>query len=394
VKSRGYRVIIIGCGVAGLSAAIALRKAGHEPLVFERAPSLQPLGAGLILWSNAFAALRAIGLESEMLKIGAPLATLEVLTPSGSVLARTDARTISRKAGSPTLAVHRADLLEMLQRQVTDEFLHFDRTFTGFEIHDNNVIAHFEDGGQVDGDMLVGADGIWSTVRQQVHGSEAPRYAGYTAWRSVIRRERIGGKQTSTSTETWGSGTRFGWVPMSNDRVYWFAVKAARAGQEPGADGHKAELTRLFGDWHSPIPETIEASEESKILRHDIYDRPPISDWGRGPVTLAGDAAHPTTPNTGQGAAMALEDAVVLAHHLSERSSIETALREYEAQRYQRTTMVTNLSYRMGAVAQLENQIAVRVRNGLMWLLPNRLGEAQVSRITSWTPPRLQQVES
>lgn len=384
---RPYRVLIIGAGVAGLTAAIALRRAGHEALVFERASKLDALGAGLILWSNAISALRAVDLEPPMLEIGSPLAGLIIRTPDGRALASTDARSLAERAGAPTLAVHRAELTNMLGRSLSDDALQLGRTFTRFSTSAEGVIAHFEDGHEEAGDALIGADGIWSAVRSQIHGPESPRYSGYTAWRSVIKREPQRVVRTLNSTETWGRGTRFGWVPLSEDRVYWFAVKAAPPGEQVGPGGHKAELQELFGEWHRPIPETIHAAAESEILRHDIYDRPPLRRWGSGPVTLAGDAAHPTTPNLGQGAAMGIEDAVVLAQALSQdRETIALALRDYEDRRFSRTAMVTNTSYRMGTLAQVQHPIGVSLRNTLMWLMPDRLTTAQIGGVTSWKP--------
>jgi 2-polyprenyl-6-methoxyphenol hydroxylase-like FAD-dependent oxidoreductase len=384
---RKYRVLISGAGVAGLSAANALHRMGHSVRVFERHDDLQPLGAGLILWSNAINALRELGLEQAVLKIGHHLTDLAILDRDGTTLGRTNAATIGSRVGAPTLAVHRADLLPLILEQLPPDVLITNHHLTGFEQSSGNVKAYFADGSREEGDVLIGADGIWSAIRAQIHGNQPARYAGYTAWRAVTENPQVG--STTRSTESWGNGLRFGWVPMSDNRVYWFAVKNAPEGESMSERGHRDELLSRFGDWHDPIRETISSTPESAILRHDIYDRPPISHWGRGNVTLAGDAAHPMTPNTGQGAAQAIEDAVVLADCLKRYRTIEGALRAYEAVRSPRTRMITNISRRIGMTAQVESHYGTLARNLIARSIPDAVSVRQISPIVDWIPPDL-----
>lgn len=388
MNQRRYRVLIIGGGIAGLTTGIALYRAGHEVRIFERRARIEPLGAGLILWSNAVNALRAIELEDAVLSIGQPLARMAIIDPSGSPLTGTDARLISQKAGSTTVAVHRADLISILLANLPDDAVVTDKQFDQFETGHGSVTALFADGSAETGDILVGADGLHSRVRAQVHGDHHPRYSGYTAWRAISPNTGNPLFGDDISTETWGHGLRFGWVPLSRNRVYWFATKNARAGQQPDAEGHKAELLRHFGDWHTPIRTTIEATTEEAILRHDIYDRPPITNWGIGSVTLAGDAAHPMTPNTGQGAAQSIEDAVVLASCLTTYRTIAGALRAYERIRAPRTSTITDLSRRIGIAAQIEKPTLVRLRDSIARLTPDGQSARQLERIVGWQPPQ------
>lgn len=387
MDGREYRIVISGAGIAGLTAAIALHRMGHDVHVFERHPELQPVGAGLILWSNAVNALRAIGLEHSILSIGHRLSELEILDREGATLSHMDAATIGLKVGSPTLAVHRAELMSLLRQQLPEDAISTGNRLTDFEQSDGSITARFNNDSEVKCDVLVGADGIWSTVRAQIHGNQPARYSGYTAWRAVTANPIA--ESTTRSTESWGNGLRFGWVPISNNRVYWFAVKNAHEGEAPSASGHRVELLSLFGDWHDPIRETILSTHEDEIVRHDIYDRPPIAHWGVAQVTLAGDAAHPTTPNTGQGAAQAIEDAVVLTDCLNRYRTIDGALRAYESVRYPRTKMITDVSRQMGRLAQLDNEYAARARNWLAGLVPDGVSARQISAIVDWTPPDL-----
>jgi FAD-dependent urate hydroxylase len=380
-------IMIIGAGIAGLTAAIALSREGHHVRVFERHTAVEPLGAGLILWSNAITALRHIGLEPDALEIGQPLSTLAITSTTGRILGHTDAEKISETAGASTIAVHRADLISLLLQRVPSDCLQTGRSFISASREGANVVAHFKDGTSETAEVLIGADGLFSRVRESLHGAEAPRYSGYTAWRGISKRPDGLSNHSNNSTETWGRGTRFGWVPLTRDRVYWFAVKNAPEGEELAADRDRAELQRLFGSWHSPIPETLAATPDSGILRHDIYDRDPRASWGEGPITLSGDAAHPMTPNTGQGAAQALEDAVVLTSCLSKYRTVDAGLRAYEAERIPRTAMITRLSRRIGSVAQIENPLLCWVRDTVSRSTPESVTLRQFGGLVNWSPP-------
>jgi 2-polyprenyl-6-methoxyphenol hydroxylase-like FAD-dependent oxidoreductase len=394
MRQQQYEAIVIGAGIAGLTSAIALNRSGHTVRLFERHEQVRPLGAGLILWSNAINALSAIGLDHEVSKIGQPLEKLAILDNDSRVLSQTNAKMISDQHGSITSAVHRADLLELLLRQLPAGILETSRQFSHFEQSPGRVTAHFADGSQSSGDLLIGADGLWSSVRSQLRGEQPARYSGYTAWRAIAENPDNRRFDSGISTETWGQGVRFGWVPLTGDRVYWFAVKNAPERQEPDTRGHQVELLELFGSWHSPIPETIAGTPEHSILRHDIYDREPVANWGSGAVTLVGDAAHPMTPNTGQGAAQAVEDSVVLTDCLNRYVSTVTALRAYESIRAPRTRMITDLSRRIGSIAQIENPTLCFIRNLITRLTPDSVGARQIQEIVRWRAPTLKELDS
>jgi len=182
-------------------------------------------------------------------------------------------------------------------------------------------------------------------------------------------------------SESWGCGKRFGIVPIGPKRVYWFATKNAQEGESEVGGRRKQELLQLFGDWHQPIESLIDATEPDTILRHDLYDRVPLKDpWGRGRITLLGDAAHPTTPNLGQGACQAVEDAVVLAGKLQGAEDVVAALRQYELQRSPRTAYITNLSWRLGRMSQWENPVACWLRNTFMRAVPLSLQTRQLEK--------------
>jgi 2-polyprenyl-6-methoxyphenol hydroxylase-like FAD-dependent oxidoreductase len=181
--------------------------------------------------------------------------------------------------------------------------------------------------------------------------------------------------------ESWGRGRRFGIVPLNDGRVYWFATaNAAEHGRDP-AGQLKLRLFNAFRGWHAPIEAIIAATPESAILRNDIYDRDPLSRWTHGHVTLLGDAAHPMTPNLGQGACQAMEDAVVLAACLSGTRDVDAALRHYEARRIPRTSRIVLASRRIGDMAQWENPLACALRNLLVRATPTAIAERQMRSV-------------
>jgi len=170
---------------------------------------------------------------------------------------------------------------------------------------------------------------------------------------------------------------------MTQDRVYWYATSNAPEGErKPGNE--KAGLAKIFKGWHTPIESLIDATDESAIFRNDIYDRPGLNKWGEGRVTLLGDAAHPMTPNLGQGACQALEDAVVLARCLSGSPDTASALADYETQRIPRANWFVNQSRQVGTIGQWQHPIAVTLRNALIKLLSPRMQERQLERIVRY----------
>jgi 2-polyprenyl-6-methoxyphenol hydroxylase-like FAD-dependent oxidoreductase len=271
--------------------------------------------------------------------------------------------------GEPAAAIHRAELLAVLRQAAGDEVVHLGARCVGFRQDRRGVTALLEDGREVEGDLLIGADGIRSVIRGQLLGETKLRYAGYTAWRGVVPFAL----DQDAWFESWGRGARFGGGALSRGRVYWYATANLPEGAPDVPAGRKRELIERFRGWHEPIPALLEATDEAAILRNDLYDRKPLSRWSDGRVTLLGDAAHPTTPNLGQGACMALEDAVVLARCLRERDEILAALREYEMRRVPRTSAIVRESRRLGAIGQWQSPVACWLRDWLLRRTPARV---------------------
>jgi 2-polyprenyl-6-methoxyphenol hydroxylase-like FAD-dependent oxidoreductase len=352
------RIIVVGGGIAGLSAAIALRRAGNEVVVLERARRIDPVGAGITLFANAMRALDRLGVREAVAAQGAAATRSAILTWDGRELTR-----IPSDLLEGTIALHRADLQAELAAAAGEVRLGVE--VATVEQHDDGVVAVGADGSEERGELLVGADGLGSVVRRAI--TDAPvRFAGYTAWRGVSPLPVESGRLT----ESWGVGERFGLVDIGRARTYWFATKNAPEGAPDDPQGRKAEIVRRFSGWHEPIAEIADATGEDAILRNDVYYLEPLPRWRAGRLVLVGDAAHATTPGVGQGAAQAIEDAVVLADRLAHSDEPRSALAEYEAIRRPRAELVLEMSRRADKAAQLAGPLGWRFRNALVRRLP------------------------
>ncbi len=377
------KALIVGAGIGGLTATIALRRAGIEAAVLERATELREVGAGLLLGANAMKALDKIHLGNAVRGIGAPTVVGTLRSWNDEELVGLSADQVTGLVGAESFAVHRAELQAELLRELGEENVRLGAGCKGFDQDQLSVKALLDEGNELNADFLIGADGLHSTIRNQLLGYEKPVYAGYTAWRGVAEYKNDllteGG-----GFESWGRGTRFGCARMGGGSMYWFATRNAPEGDDDGPAGSRQTLLEMFSGWHEPVEELIEATSESDIRRDDVYDREPVRLWGEGRVTLLGDAAHPMTPNLGQGACQAIEDAVVIADCLREKTRVAAALRIYEARRAVRTSAIVRLSRRMGRVGQLEHPLLCRLRNTAVKRMPDLVQRRQLRMVLGY----------
>lgn len=373
------KVLIVGAGIGGVTAAVALARAGHQVELHERAAALAEVGAGITLWSNALRALDALQLGESVRRRGQPLQGGLIGTREGQVLSTFRSSELTLADGRPAelYCFHRAELHAALVEGLPGGLgmVHVGRECAGVEDAGHEAVARFADGSEVRADVVVGCDGIRSAVRAALWGDTPPRYAGYVAWRGIATAPRAEG---AISGEIWGRGRRFGIVPIDGERTYWFAVENAdRDAAVRSPQDARAHLLEAFGGWAFGVESVLAATEPEAILRNEVLDREPILPWGRGRVTLLGDAAHPTTPNLGQGAGMAIEDALALARHLDAAEPV-ASLRRYEQVRHPRTRAVTLRSRRLGEMAQWEGALATRLRDIAVRLTPARVMRRQV----------------
>lgn len=379
------RIVIIGGGIGGLAAALALGRAGFEPAVYERAPALLEVGAAIAVWPNAFGVLEGLGLGETVLARAGRIRSVRWLGREGQEYNHF----AFPETGAPAVALHRADLQGALLRSLPPASVHLGKSFTGFEEAGDELRARFDDGSEVACDVLVGADGLHSRVRAQLLGDDEPVYRGYTVWRGVARLEHAA-LSAGTASEIYGRGQRFGVGPVGLGRTGWWATANEPEAAAESASEHAPKLLRLFEGWCAPVRELIEATPSETILRNAAYDRPAAARWGAGRATLLGDAVHPMTPNLGQGGCVAVEDAAVLARCLAKYADPRNALRIYESHRRARAARVVSHSRRYGAFGQWHSGAATRLRARLLSAVPEAVGSRLLSLVFDYDACRVE----
>ncbi|SRR6266481_9366845 len=375
-------IAIIGGGIGGAAAAVALRQAGIDATVYERSRLMRETGAGMMLWPNATRVLRDLGLLEDVLARSGPSTNFLVRDSGGKILMNI----ALGKFDVPAICVRRADLLAVLLAALEPEQVHLGYEFQQLVQTTEKVRIHFANGEVKEHDAVIGADGIRSRVRQTLFGASDPIYRGYIVWRGVARYDG-GAIGRGTNSETWGIGKRFGILDIGQDKFTWYATLNVPSDHQDASCGRKREIRHAFDGWHDPIADLIEATADDAILKNGAYDNVPLRRWGNGLVTLLGDAAHPCTPNLGQGGCMALEDALVLAKCVDRDILIANAMRCYESLRYSRTRHIQQRSLVMGHIGQWENRFIARGRQMVTNLLPARLFERNLRRVYSYEIP-------
>lgn len=374
------RAAVIGAGIGGLTVAAALDADVHEVVIYERRDEPAAVGAGLTLFENAFAALDAVGLGDRVRKVSSDAITrmrAGQRLPSGDWLVSMPPAMVPL-----TRTLHRSELHRTLVEALPSDSLRLHRSA---EVGRGGEPAVTVDGRLERFDLVIAADGLRSDSRTRLGLDRGVRYAGYTAWRGVTAVSMT----VDEASETWGAGRIFGIVPLPDDRVYWFATESTSAGRV--AEDEREAVRGRFADWHPPILACIDATPADAVLRHDIYDlaRLPAS-FARGRTALLGDAAHGMTPNLGQGAGQAIEDAaalVLLLRRAGRDGDVEAALERYSALRRRRTRAIWSQSRLMGKVSQASSPLGVRLRNGLLRAAPPAAAARAARRMQRWQQP-------
>ena len=378
-RSGPARVLIVGGGIGGMAAALALRRIGVDAAIFERGGDTRRIqvGGGYSIWQGGMGALRELGLIERAEAVGGAIESFEYHSAGGGKLAEWAVGELGRrKCGATPTGIMRPDLHRIFVDAVGEGSIAYDRACTGFTEDEEGVSAHFADGREERGDLLVGADGLESVVRARVVGDTPLRPTGYAHWFGFVDLER---ELTPNRTFRilYGRGSRFAFLPISPTRLcWWCTVPGARAEGAPAADV-KPWLLERFRGWAFPVEAVIDATATGAIARRDTFDRRPVRKWGKGRVTLLGDAAHPMTFNVGQGAGTAMKDGVMLANYLAAYRAaggdVTTALRAYEASRMGITARLNRVSRAVGAASAWQNPAACWLHD---WIL--RLGRRPV----------------
>lgn len=377
------KAAIIGAGIGGLATAIALQQAGIDFEIFEAAPELKPVGAGIVMASNAMQVFQRLGIENKIEAAGLEIVNAYGVDQNFKLISGLRVKEkIAPRYGIGSYAFHRGRLQQVLLGEIDNKRIHLNKKLTTLVQDHQKISFSFDDGSVTESDLVIGADGIKSSVRKNIFGDVPLRYAGQTCWRGMTKFS-LPTEMKFNSYEMWGKekGLRFGFVPTAQDEVYYFTTFFADANGKDNPKQLKKDLFQKYSCFGKVSIELIESTPEENIIRSDINDFVPISQWWKGKVALLGDAAHATTPNLGQGGCQAVEDAYVIAKCLRGNSTIEKAFEQYQNIRYEKAVHVVNLSWSFGKMTNIGNPFLQSLRNGFMRLMPGSMAIKQFDKI-------------
>ncbi|OZH52267.1 FAD-binding monooxygenase [Hydrocoleum sp. CS-953] len=335
------KVAIIGGGIGGLATAIALRKQGIDAHVYEKAREFLPVGAGVGLHPNGLRCLDAIkpGIVDILKCSGCQVDKVTLKTSTGETIMTYESPMI-KKYGQPTLTIWWCRLQQILASYLPSEVIHLNHCCIGFEQNENSVITHFKNGKTVESDLLIGADGVNSKVREILISDGEPRYVGSMSWRAVVNyQDEL--LQPHEVILMKGEESIVFLLGVGEGNMSWLARKLLPDSTLSSTLAEaKSRVLREFANSMEPVRELIAQTDPEGILEGSICDRLPLKQWSYARVTLLGDAAHPMTPAAGQGANTTFEDAYELAECLRNFSDLQTALANYDNRRIQRTAII------------------------------------------------------
>ncbi|MBV7340122.1 FAD-dependent monooxygenase [Chloroflexi bacterium TSY] len=375
------KIIIVGGGIGGLTTAVALQQHGYDAHVYEAAPAIKPIGKGIWVPTNAMLVLDRLNLGNEIAAKGIALERIELCDMRDGLLQAIDLTAVYKRFGRTTTSILRADLQETLVAALQDRTLHLGKRCIDLQDDNKSATVIFEDGTSVTGDVVVGADGIRSRVREAVVPNVALRYSGQNCYLGVANFS-LSSTSTGTVREIWGGKVRFGYSAVSGDKIYWFAPVKSSADSAMPIDPLET-LCHLYNDFPSSVLDIINHTSGEEIIRPALYDFDPIERWHKGRIVLMGDAAHAMTPNLGQGGAQAIEDAYVLAHLLQAGDSLESAFAQYQTIRQPKARKIVTTAWRLGQIAHMANPWLRRLRNLAFQWTPAYLKQRQVEALYS-----------
>jgi 2-polyprenyl-6-methoxyphenol hydroxylase-like FAD-dependent oxidoreductase len=374
------KVSIIGGGIGGIVAAIALRANKIDAEVYEQAAEWAPLGAGILIPSNAMQVLTRLGLSDLLIQNSNRISRLEVRDSSDKRIRSMDLARFESRHYAPTVAIHRASLHKLLLSFLPRDSVHLDHRCESVDYEGRDLRVRFLNGNSIETDLLIGADGLRSVLRRYVAEHATERYSGQSSYRAVVE-HTLKSSITDIALEFWGVRKRFGLTSLGNGRVYWYATFDAKAGKSDGPGETRMRLGELSESFPSPAAELIAKAREDDLVRTDIADLAAIRTWHKNRIVLIGDAAHASTPDLGQGGAQAIEDAFVLAWQLEKQQQIDVALDSFERIRRAKAIWVVRRSRALSRLAHLPNPFMRWLRDWILRSIPSRLVEKEIDAL-------------
>lgn len=373
--------IIIGGGIGGLTTSVALNQKQISTTVYEQASQISEVGAGIWVASNALTVYEKLGLAEEIIRSGRQLEEINVMDTSGKILSTVGLKDIREKFKYGTISIHRAVLHNLLLKHIPSGSVITGKRFTHYTQNETSVTAHFSDGSYAEADFIICADGIKSPGRNQISPQTPLRYSGQTCWRFVTEFKQNDAEK-GKMYEIWGNakGLRAAYSYLDENHVYCYITVCTQAGGKDDIKTLKQDLLNICEPFQPFIKELIKSVAPEKIIRSDIFDFNPISNWQDKKVILLGDAAHATTPNLGQGACQAIEDAYVIALCMDKFKNIEEAFQNYFKLRKDKSAFITNTSRQLGQATNTSG-ITKSIIKFMMRNVPSFISQKQFDKI-------------
>lgn len=369
------KIDIIGAGIGGLTAAIAFQKKGFTVRIFEQAKFLTPAGAGIILASNAMQVFKHLNLNTDIQLAGQTISSMNITKPNLRRLSRVSLADFENTYKVKNTAIHRGDLQMILLNKIDKKHIFLGHTLKSIMPLENGQKLIFENGEEILSNILIGADGIHSTVRKSVVSKAKIRWANQVCWRGIVNYS-LPDQYHNQLNEAWGKGSRFGIVPLPDNRVYWYALKTLKKGVVLNV----SDINTYFSEYAPLINNIIHETKDTSIHEAEITDLLPLDNWFNHQICLIGDAAHAMTPNMGQGACQAIEDAYILAECLHKHPT-KQAFETYQKRRQSKVNFIVNTSWSVGKIGHLSNPLLITLRHIILKLIPNTVAKKQSTKI-------------
>ena len=345
------KVAIIGGGITGLTTALALHKCGVASAVYEQAKQINEIGAGILIQPNAIKVFNWLGITNEIRKAGIELNNMEITNEHLISFKKIKNKVVKDEEGNKNIAIHRGRLQNLLQAEVKKSTeIHLNKKYINHIAGTNGIKINFENG-EENVDVLLGADGINSAVRKILFPESSLRNTKQVCWRGIAKL-KLPSTLRKEGKEAWGKQIRFGYSPIAENEIYWFAVANEGQQQKAAEVGIKKYLSILFEDFTIIIREIIAHTDPSSIHETIVYDLNRLPVWHKDNICLMGDAAHATTPNMGQGACQGIEDAYYMSKLFPKTGPFNKHIfDQFESQRRKKVDYIVNTSWTFGKMA-------------------------------------------
>lgn len=364
-------ISIIGAGIGGLTLGNILKQHQYDFTIYESAPEIKPVGAGIMMAVNAMQVFDQLGLKEKIEKAGNKIHRIVIANESLQPISKTEILELEAQYNSCNVAIHRAELQKILAENISSDAIKLNHSLQKIEKRENYIL-NFENGNQFESQIVFGADGIKSPIRNQILKTGTIRNSGQKCWRGLLDFD-LPEKHHQEAFEMWGKGKRFGFVKISDRKVYWYACINEKS------FSRDASLTDIFKDFDPLVLQLIEATADENIICNTISDLAPIPKWYSENLCLIGDAAHATTPNMGQGACQAIEDAYIIGKLLEKNQDFNAVFKAFQSIRRKKVDYIVNTSRTIGKVSQWERGNSIR--NFLMGMIPESMHQNMAKKI-------------